>query len=524
MKPRAPGRPSGDPAGRSAVRAAGWETPVTVAELVDAGPLTGARMFGDGDSPVHQVRIVDELSVMASVGPHTAVVLTGSAARGGWAVEMAMRRAWEQAAACVIAPAGAAGAGSGELLAERLGVTLVFVEEDPLVTAVRVASAAASPQAARTQLLARCATRLAEAGASARSVLGVLNAELPGTAVALVDVHGTVLAGRRAAVPDATPHNTSGKMLAELLVPGPDGSVLGRLVATGAPRSPVWAPVVAAVLGLAVAPLTAWAATERLRAERSFAWQQALAERLLADAHEEDPRTQAEPATTGERLPDARTKAADATAEAAALGWSVHGPLTAFLLTAHAPHAVDDATARAALTHALGPVPVLRRDGGWAGWSPQPPDRLAADLARALATLPHPASAGLAAPAPGLRTLAQALLGAHAAALVAAPGAVARADRMGPAELLAALPAAVLGPPAHVVLAPLLQADRDGTLLRTLAAVLGEGGPLRAADKLGVHRNTVTTRLERVRAAGYDLDDPATRLALHLAVHLHTST
>ncbi|NUT41360.1 MAG: helix-turn-helix domain-containing protein, partial [Thermoactinospora sp.] len=94
----------------------------------------------------------------------------------------------------------------------------------------------------------------------------------------------------------------------------------------------------------------------------------------------------------------------------------------------------------------------------------------------------------------------------------------------GPAELLAALPAAVLGPPAHVVLAPLLEADRDGTLLRTLAAVLGEGGPLRAADKLGVHRNTVTTRLERIRAAGYDLDDPATRLALHLAVHLHTTT
>ncbi|MEU4227040.1 helix-turn-helix domain-containing protein [Nonomuraea sp. NPDC026600] len=45
-------------------------------------------------------------------------------------------------------------------------------------------------------------------------------------------------------------------------------------------------------------------------------------------------------------------------------------------------------------------------------------------------------------------------------------------------------------------------------------------GPLRAAEALGVHRNTVTTRLERIRAAGYDLDDPATRLALHLAVHL----
>ncbi|MBN6058021.1 helix-turn-helix domain-containing protein [Nonomuraea sp. RK-328] len=34
---------------------------------------------------------------------------------------------------------------------------------------------------------------------------------------------------------------------------------------------------------------------------------------------------------------------------------------------------------------------------------------------------------------------------------------------------------------------------------------------------MGVHRNTVTTRIERIRAAGFDLEDAATRLALQLA-------
>ncbi|GAA2777141.1 hypothetical protein GCM10020219_055400 [Nonomuraea dietziae] len=72
--------------------AAEWEAPITVAELVNGGPLAGARMYGAGESPVHQVRIVDELAVFSSVAPHTAVVLIGAAASGGWAVEMAMRR------------------------------------------------------------------------------------------------------------------------------------------------------------------------------------------------------------------------------------------------------------------------------------------------------------------------------------------------------------------------------------------------------------------------------------------------
>ena len=38
--------------------------------------------------------------------------------------------------------------------------------------------------------------------------------------------------------------------------------------------------------------------------------------------------------------------------------------------------------------------------------------------------------------------------------------------------------------------------------------------------KRQVHRNTVTTRMERVRALGLDLDDPDRRLIYHLAAYL----
>jgi DNA-binding PucR family transcriptional regulator len=39
---------------------------------------------------------------------------------------------------------------------------------------------------------------------------------------------------------------------------------------------------------------------------------------------------------------------------------------------------------------------------------------------------------------------------------------------------------------------------------------------------LGVHRNTVLYRLDRIREiTGYDLDDSGIRMRLHLALHIH---
>ncbi|MEU7893211.1 helix-turn-helix domain-containing protein [Nonomuraea sp. NPDC049152] len=508
--------------------ARGWEAPVTVAELVNGGPLAGARMYGAGEHPVHHVRIVDDLSVFSAVAPHTAVVLIGQAAGGGWAVEMAMRRAWEQAAACVIAPAEGAGAGSAmgssAVLAERLGITLIFVDADPLVTAVEVASAAARPSAARTQLVARCATRLAEAGASARRVLGVLNAELPGTSVAFVDQYGTRLAGRAAALSPGA----SGPWPVEVAVRAPDGTVLGRLLAGGPARSAGWPAVVRTVLGLAVAPLVAWAAAERLAASGDFALQSALADRLLLEAATGKGAAGPDGRGVAERGQEAETGGVDDPADegvwarAVALGWAVRGPVAAFTVRpqGRTPEPGDAERVRAVIVATVGQAPVISRGDGWAGWSPLPPERLGERLEATLRALPWPCAAGVGAPVAHLGAMGESLLGAEAAAFLAAVGDVARSDRMGPAELLAAIPGSALRAPATVVLQPLLAVDRDGTLLETLGAVLGEGGAVKAAERLGVHRNTVTARLDRIRDAGYDLDDRATRLALQLACHV----
>lgn len=87
---------------------------------------------------------------------------------------------------------------------------------------------------------------------------------------------------------------------------------------------------------------------------------------------------------------------------------------------------------------------------------------------------------------------------------------------------LAPLLAAPDGVRAHVihVLGPLLDARRE-ELLATLVEVVDSRGPAEAADRLGVHRHTVTYRLGTIgELLGVDVDDPGARHRFWLALRL----
>ena len=74
---------------------------------------------------------------------------------------------------------------------------------------------------------------------------------------------------------------------------------------------------------------------------------------------------------------------------------------------------------------------------------------------------------------------------------------------------------------ARALLGPILggRADVQREHLATLRAVLDGGGVAAAAAALGVHRNTVAYRLQRIEdLSGWDLADPELRLALSIAV------
>jgi len=74
-------------------------------------------------------------------------------------------------------------------------------------------------------------------------------------------------------------------------------------------------------------------------------------------------------------------------------------------------------------------------------------------------------------------------------------------------------------------LGELIAYDRQNNadLVSTLDAFFAaNGSPKEAAERLGVHRNTVLYRLDRIRdITGYDLDDASLRLRLQLALHIH---
>jgi hypothetical protein len=116
------------------------------------------------------------------------------------------------------------------------------------------------------------------------------------------------------------------------------------------------------------------------------------------------------------------------------------------------------------------------------------------------------------------RTLGEAGEAARLAAGRVASGRFLHVDRLGLGQtLLAWTRTDTFQPAARSLLAPL--EEQPGDLLHTLTTYLDEESSVtETAAILGIHRNTVSQRLTRIRSLlAVDLDDPSERLALHLA-------
>lgn len=125
-----------------------------------------------------------------------------------------------------------------------------------------------------------------------------------------------------------------------------------------------------------------------------------------------------------------------------------------------------------------------------------------------------------------LATLGEAADAARIAAERSANNWFVRVDGLGLEQLLLARTENdTFLPAAESLLAPLRGADpvagrgEENVLLVTLTSYLDhESGIAATAEALGVHRNTVTSRVQRIQEIlGVDMHDPGVRLALHLA-------
>ncbi|MEE1927078.1 helix-turn-helix domain-containing protein [Streptomyces sp. TRM 70351] len=499
--------------------------PLTVAELVRFGPLCSATVCAGShlDRPVTGVSLVSDLDQARQCTPETAMVLHPAAAHGSWALEAALRFAWERNASCVVAPRAVPVTGSTPQLAERLRMPLLSVDDPPRL-ALDLAVAIADTEAARARLIARCAVLFGERS-SLRDIVGVINTEVPGALAALLTRDGYLLAGRAAAGRgDDEGHRIT------VPVPGPDGRPWATLVAQLTEASPSWADTVGTILKLARAPITAAGAGLRLSLSH-----QAGRDRLLLDTL-----LRGEPALPAQH----GTAAAPCPPEGAApgpeqlareAGWPVDGHHVAVQLRpAHdAPDDLETVAPGviAAWQTGRSVAPLVPQRHGWTTWFTDTDSERVAQLVRRRLTqarIPLPLTAGVGEPGEGVsglrRSVAEAELAAAAASRLA-PGSVERYARLGPRAVLAALPVPELAEAARTLLAPLLADPKADVLLATLAALLDCAGSTgQAATRLGVHRNTVLGRLERIRGRGVDPDAHDGRLALHLACHALLST
>jgi hypothetical protein len=412
------------------------------------------------------------------------------------------------------------GAGTAAL-AERFGIAVVATP-DPWAASVRVHELIGSGDAPA----ARAAVAAARVGLDAGPALDELFARLEGElghAIRFLDASGRPLRG--AGVAPAT------------------AALLARTVGTS---EPVWATddretVVAVPVPTGIGP-RAWLAvgtTTPLRAERAVLATAlrvaavAAGHRLVLTRLDDERDARYRMAMLDDLRAADGAPAPPLVQRTIAAGWELDAWHVGVRLVARGP--VDAVALRREVETAFAghglDVVVVEQTDGWALWSstPDEPDRaavaaLAASVRAAQNALRSAVdtNAGVgsvhAGPAGLVRTLGEAGDAVRLAAARPESGFFVHVDRLGLAQLLLAWTQTdTFLPAAEQLLAPL---ERGGGALRsTLAAYLdAESSVAETAAVLGVHRNTVADRIDRVqRLLGVDLGDPETRLALHLA-------
>jgi hypothetical protein len=486
--------------------------PITLGELTRIEPLSeSAAHLYDPARRVEQVVLAETFDRLRRCPPHVLVVLHDEAATGGWSLAAALHLAWERNLSAVVVSRTVAGSSSAAL-AERLHMSLIVIDADPIDVALQLAGQVSAPAAARALRQARLAEQLAEQN-GIRGVLGVLNRELRPVSVALV-LGEMVLAGQAAAIQDRGPAFASDRVKQVEIAVNAPGERSARLVAA-VPVPGLAIDQVESLLKLArPAVLAAWAQS-RLDAAGRAAHEQAAFE-LLRHLSASPVASPAEievevPSWTGE------------------LGWEVGRANRAVWLAPVRPSGVPSPEVthliRAAWQRGHASWPLIAEGDGWLSWhSGADPDDTTA-LRRALAGFRDSAAAhGLVIGVgrahdgvPGLmRSVAEARLAAHVAR-EGGPTTVQWFDQVGASAALAWLPTTEIAQVADLCLGDLMAARDRAALVQTVLAVLDWGGSLsQASQRLGVHRNTVLARLTRARQLGLTFEEPGQRLALHV--------
>ncbi|MDQ1665690.1 MAG: hypothetical protein QOH75_1721 [Actinomycetota bacterium] len=515
----------------------GDTAPVLVRQIVALRELAGATVAGGDaglDRPVEDVVVSSgRFSVDRPPPSRSLVVMDASGLRSDtYQVDVALRAAHDAgASALLLCEPSARVALATTRLANKFQLPLIVMPEgDPLVVCDALRRVVRAPFMVRGDVLLQAVARLRRT-ASTGGLPATLQAlvETLGGPTALVGLEGTVVAGDPVAAPGDT-HDLlevpmaarSGEYvrLAQPISLAPRERPTFWLVCLLHNPTTAWQTVAADVLDLASWSVAVRLVADRLQRERDARFRLGVLNAVVAAQERPEP-------ALLEQL--------------GVLGWQVDGWCTGVSLQATGDVdplrvlTLTEELQRQLATHGVR-GPLVERPDGWTMWTvhrKEPPPASYRDVVDALTAASQSfvgsvsrlrLHVGVGRPYEGLGGLRSSLTEAKEAVTIAqaAGGSVAvqHIDDMGIRRILLGWYASdTFAEFAHALLAPLLQVDHNGELAATLEAYLDrESSATLAAADLGVHRNTVLNRVERLRSLlTVDLDDPDERLAVQLA-------
>lgn len=491
---------------------------IDVRRVLSLPEWSGVRVRAGSAALGREVRVVRPAVPGRAVEPGELVVVVRPVSAGDWRLDALLRRVADGGGAGVLLP-DFEPLTSTRMLGDRLDVPLLVADTAPLDLLVAARLLLTAPALDRADLVLAVHEALGARLRPPDEVVAVLRDQLASPA-ALLDDRGAPLAGDlpsasgvRAGEP--VPQRTElsdGVLLAHPVLlpdsPRPASWLAVELRGTAAARADVAPPALAVAAGA----VQRWLLAHRLELERDARSRSALLGDLLR--------------LDGEPPADLRRRAADA-------GWRLGGWHVGLRIGVASPAdtvARGPEVARALRSEGVEAV-VTEHGDGWTAWHTRDQEptaeqvrALAARLRSAQRELQRTLDAhmGVGRPHPGAEGLAASIAEATDAARIAATrpesGRFLHVDQLGMAQLLLEWTRTdTFEPAARALLAPLR--GQPGDLVRTLAAYLdAESSLAETAAVLGVHRNTVAARIDRVeRLLDVDLRHRDERLALHLA-------
>lgn len=453
-------------------------------------------------APVREAVLVSDIEDVGSVRPDTLIVLGSGAARGGWMISAALRYAWERRACGLVVPAGSTSPTVVEL-AGRLGISLFTFDGEMTAIALAVAVQIGVARAGTLGRLRAFSLRLGEI-TEVRDALALISRELEGAPVQLRTAGPVSMNVRSAPDPESE-------------LPGVEAQREEVDVPLGAEHSDVLVAAVSAsardsareVLQAAAPTVRALLADSRLSAIRASLPIMSIVS-AEGSGHADD---------LGTPLPDPA---------GLRLGWPIHGGFCAVCLRTPDKERIGNAVHRT-WNESFADVPLAEFADGWLAFVPVTDEsgvaRLTTRVVENCSRLrPHPFTLGISTHRIDPNQAAVSAREAWHAARMGSIDGDPESAVVSFASLLPHLPGRLIDPTlarsiAEQLYPALLSDSQSVQLSEAVVALLDHhGSATAAAAALGVHRNTLQSRLRRATELGIELQDPSVTLAIHLVL------